>query len=692
MDKKIFEDEIKYLDETLDLVDKRLKGLKENETKNNEVFSSSNNEYFDYLKNNANKLNEDDVVEIMNLQSRLDDIENYSLSVDKEMAVCKKMLKKPYFASIKIREKGSKLDEKYYIGIHSLPKSKVDYQVIDWRSPLSSIFYDYEKGACKITTNSSILDCDLINKRQYGITDGKLDYYIDCTVNIEDEILQQELAKNSSNHMNSIVQTIQREQNEVIRGDRNKTLIVQGVAGSGKTAIALHRIAYLLYKMGGKITSENIHYISPNNAFSSYISSVLPDLAEDDVEKKQLDDIARFYLKKHLILEKRFEQVERLITTQDLKEYNYKTSFKFLNDLLHYANKNYIDNFDIEDFEIQNVLISGKKVKEFFFGRYKDRDLFTRIKWITDNIFDIYFYRVKNPDRANRYKQVIFMNLYKAIRNKNCVKAYIDFLKSKKLKLELVGDKVKHEDAYGILFFKMFIYGLDKYKNIKHVVIDEMQDYSPLQLYILNYLYECPKTILGDYNQSISSQNVQDGLGSYGEILSGDVEMLNLNKSYRSTVEIVDFYNAIGHKNNSEVFSRNGEGVDILCIDRDKDIETILTTIKKYKENNYNSIAIITKTNKDGQKLYSKLKNNLEGLALIDDNTDEYDNKVCVISAFNSKGLEFDGVIIYNVSDNYVSDIDRDVLYIASTRAMHKLTIISLEKESEFIKEYKEKL
>jgi len=284
------------------------------------------------------------------------------------------------------------------------------------------------------------------------------------------------------------------------------------------------------------------------------------------------------------------------------------------------------------------------------------------------------------------------MNLYKAIRNKNCVKAYIDFLKSKKLKLELVGDKVKHEDAYGILFFKMFIYGLDKYKNIKHLVIDEMQDYSPLQLYILNYLYECPKTILGDYNQSISSQNVLVGMESYGDILSGDVEMLNLNKSYRSTVEIVDFYNAIGHKSNSEVFSRNGEDVDILCVDRDKDIETILTTIKKYKENNYNSIAIITKTNKDSQKLYSKLKNNLEGLSLIDDNTDEYDNKVCVISAFNSKGLEFDGVIIYNVSDNYVSDIDRDVLYIASTRAMHKLTIISLEKESEFIKEYKEKL
>jgi len=692
MDKKIFVEEVEYLDKTLELVSSRLSNLQTNKTSNNETFSTSNSEYFDYLKDNANKLNADDVVEIMNLQSRLEDIENYSINVDKEINVYKKMLNKPYFASIDIREKGNKDHEKYYIGIHSLPKSKVDYQVIDWRSPLSSIFYDYEQGACKISTNSSILDCTLLNKRQYGITVGKLDYYLDCTVNIEDEILQQALAKNSSNQMTSIVQTIQREQNEAIRGDRTKTLIVQGVAGSGKTAIALHRIAYILYKMKGKITSENIHYLSPNNAFSSYISSVLPDLAEDDVEKIQLDNIARSYLKKHLIMEKRFEQVERLITDQDLKEYNYKTSYKFLEDLLEFANTHYINNFDIEDFEIQNTIISGKKIKEFFFGKYKDRDLFTRMKWITDNIFDIYFYKVKNIDRANRYKQVIFMNLYKAVSDKNCVKAYMNFLKTKNLKLHLVGDKVKHEDAYGVLFFKMFIYGLDKYKNIEHLVIDEMQDYSPLQLHILNYLYDCPKTILGDYNQSISSTNIYNNMQKYSDIFSGDVEFLNLNKSYRSTIEIAEFYNAIGKKENAEVFARNGEEVDLVECNKNTEIDTLLRIINEYKQKSYNSIAIITKTNKQSQKLYKQIKNKLS-VNLIDDNTDEYDNKICVISAFNSKGLEFDGVIVYNVSEeNYNSDIDRDVLYIASTRAMHKLTIMQSDKNCKFIKDYKEKL
>lgn len=691
MDKDVFLTEKEYLSETIDLINNKLVSLEKSDKKNNETFSSSNQDYFEYLSNNANKLNEEDVVEIMNLQSRLEDIQDYSINTQKDIAILNKMLNKPYFASINIKEKGNSLDEKYYIGIHSISKDKNNYQVIDWRSPLASIFYDYEKGACKITTNSSILDFNLLGKRQYGISNGFLNYYIDSTVNIEDEILQQALAKNSSNHMNSIVETIQREQNEVIRGDRNKTLIVQGVAGSGKTAIALHRIAYLLYKMKGKITSENIQYISPNNAFSSYISSVLPDLAEDDVEKKQLDDIARYYLKKHLILERRYEQIERLISGNNLEDYKYKTSYKFLKDLLDYANKNYIENFYIEDFEIQNVLIASKKIKEFFFGRYKDRDLFTRMKWITDNIFDIYFYKVKNPDRVNRYKQLIFTKLYNAIENKNCVKAYINFLKTKNLKLELVGDKVKSEDAYGILFFKMFIYGLDKFKNIKHLVIDEMQDYSPVQLYILDNIYECPKTILGDYNQTLCSDISKNTLDNYNNILSGEVQLLKLNKSYRSTMEIVDFYNSIS-SNVSDVFARAGEKVDLINVSRSYDIEKLCELINEYKTKGLNSIAIITKTNKDSVELFNRLSQKDIEISLIDDNTDEYDNKVCVISAFNSKGLEFDGVIIYNVSDNYSSELDRNILYIASTRAMHKLTIMSIDKESDFIREYKEKV
>ena len=560
MDKEL---EKNYLNTTLALVNEKLNEVEKSSKKLEGVFDESNSEYFEYLKRNANKINEEDVVELVNMQDRLGDLERDSIDYVKQEQIYHKMLDKPYFSSIVINEKGGP-DEKYYIGINSLIDNNKVFRVVDWRSPIASIFYDYEQGECEIKTNSSILKCDLLNKRQYGITKGNLDYYFDSTINIEDDILKSALASNTSSKMKSIVQTIQREQNAIIRGDENKNLIVQGVAGSGKTAIALHRIAYLIYKMKGKISSKNFVFISPNNAFSSYISSVLPDLAEDDIEKLQLDLIARKLLKKHLIIERKYEQIERLINSKDNADYQYKSSYAFLQDLLAYAHEHYIDNFHLDEFIVRDNVIDVKKIHDLFFGRYSDRDLFTRLKWITDNIFDIYFYKVKKPETVVKLKSLIFKKLYSTIDNKNCVKAYMKFLESKGMHLDLVGDKVKNEDAYGILFFKMFIYGVDKYDNIKHLVIDEMQDYTPLQLYILNAMFECPKTILGDYNQTLDINGAINNLNNMSDILTGESEILELNKSYRSTMEIAHFFNYIGGNKNATVVSRRGDCVDFI--------------------------------------------------------------------------------------------------------------------------------
>jgi len=686
MEEKVYLEEKQYLKDTINLVNEKLIKLKKNSATLENTFSESNEQYFEYLKDNANKMNENDVVEIINMQSRLDDIQEYSGDLEKEKLAYNKMLDKPYFARIDIKDVEEKNKEKYYIGIHSLVNDKKEYITVDWRSPIASIFYDYEQGECRINTNSSILRCELLAKRQYGIEKGKLNYYIDSTINIEDSILQEALANNTTNQMKSIIQTIQKEQNTIIRGDENKNLIVQGVAGSGKTAIALHRIAYLLYKMKGRISSKDFNYITPNNAFSSYISSVLPDLAEDDIEKVQLDAIAKVYLKKHLILEKKHEQIERLIDCNDLKEYQYKTSYKFLEELLDFANKNYIDNFDIQDFEIKDKVISAKKIKDLFFDRYKDRDLFTRIKWITDNIFDIYFFKVKNPDRIVRLKQVLFLKIYESIQNKNCVRAYMNFLKSKNMQLELIDNKVKNEDAYAILFFKSFIYGLDKFDNIKHVVIDEMQDYSAVQLYILSYLYDCPKTVLGDFNQTLLPKNSQALQSVMQKLFGGENAYIQLNKSYRSTIEIANIYNKLRNDTTSTVVARHGDDVDIINLDKNSIVQSLQSLVLEYKKKGYRSIAIITKNNKEARQLFELFESNGVNINLIDDNIDLYDNKECIISAYNSKGLEFDGVIVYNVSEGYQSEIDRNLLYIGLTRALHKLTITYIEKPSELIK------
>lgn len=689
MDKE-FEIESNYLSNTIDLVNSKLSELKKSSEKLEGVFDESNNEYFEYLKRNANKINEEDVVELVNIQGRLDDLQQDSIDNVKLEKTYEKMLDKPYFSSINIKELGAISDEKYYIGIGSIVDENKEFRVIDWRSPIASIFYDYEDGRCEIKTNSSILRCDLLGKRQYGISQGKLNYYFDSNINIEDELLMSALGNNASSHMKSIVETIQREQNAIIRGDENKNLIVQGVAGSGKTAIALHRIAYLIYKMKGKIASENFAYISPNNAFSSYISSVLPDLAEDDIVKFQLDLIARKFLKKHLILERKYEQIERLIDTPNLQEYNYKTSKKYLEDILEFFQRNYIDAFRLQSLTIREIEIDVSKVNQLFYDRYSDRDLFTRIKWITDNIYDIYFFKYKKPEVVVKLKELIFKKLYANIENKNCVKAYMNFLKSKGMSLELVGDKVKNEDAYGILLLKFLITGVDKYENIKHLVIDEMQDYSPIQLYILNMLFDCPKTVLGDYHQTINIVGAKDTYGYMPSIFNGDNQVIELNKSYRSTVEISNFYNFIGGNNSATTVDRHGDKVEFLTYSKGEYIKNIIKTIGKYKEMGYNSIGIVTKTNRLAQELHREISILDDSISLIDDNIDGYDSNVCVISAFNSKGLEFDGVIIVDSDEIYVSGMDKNLLYIASSRPLHKLTIVSIDRPSEFVRKYKE--
>ena len=353
-------------------------------------------------------------------------------------------------------------------------------------------------------------------------------------------------------------------------------------------------------------------------------------------------------------------------------------------------NKNYIDNFHIDSMIIKDIEIDTRKIHKLFFDRYKDRDLFTRLKWITDNIYDLYFFKYKKPETVVKLKEMIFVKLYSFVDNKNCVKAYMNFLKEKGLKLELVGDRVKNEDAYGILFFKLFVFGLDKYDNIKHLMIDEMQDYSPVQMYILKYLFDCPMTILGDYNQSITPEVAKSNFDYLRGLLGDDSVVLRLGKSYRSTIEIAEFFNKIGHTEKSEVVSRTGEKVDLMVANESQVVEQLLNLIKSFQDKGYKSIGIVTKNNAIARDLHCKVSVANSQVNLIDDNIDAYDNKVCIISAFNSKGLEFDAVVIIDSDKYYSTEIDRHIMYVASTRALHKLCVLSIDMESSFIKEIKE--
>ena len=227
----------------------------------------------------------------------------------------------------------------------------------------------------------------------------------------------------------------------------------------------------------------------------------------------------------------------------------------------------------------------------------------------------------------------------------------------------------------------MFIYGLDKFENVKHLMIDEMQDYSAVQMYILHNLFDCTYTMLGDFNQTLCPESSKMLQNNLDKILDEKSVHVELNKTYRSSRQIVEFYNKVGNKTNVNYVSRDGEPVEFVKTQKDSEIGVLQDLIAKYKAKGYNSIAIITKTNKQASVLAEQFEKAGISINLIDDNTDKYNNDVCIISIYNSKGLEFDGVIVYNVGEDYSSDIDKNLLYIACTRALHKLTLTCNENE-----------
>jgi len=280
----------------------------------------------------------------------------------------------------------------------------------------------------------------------------------------------------------------------------------------------------------------------------------------------------------------------------------------------------------------------------------------------------------------------LFSTLYRMIKTKNCVKLYMQFLESLGLKLTLVDNKVKNEDAYPILFIRYHIYGSKQYKEIKHLFIDEVQDYSPIQLAIIKYLFDCPKTLLGDFKQSIKVGSINKKFEEIRSVIDKEMRFIELSKTYRPTVEIAELFNYVGGIK-SDVVSRHGDLPEYLKVDEKSAINITVNEVKNLKKR-YNSVAIITKTLDEAKILYDKMNSKIN-CELIDDSSDSYNNTTCILSAFNSKGMEFDAVIAYDCSkDNYKTEMDNNLLYIVLSRALHKIQIISKGELTNKLKDY----
>ena len=643
-----------------------------------------------------------------------------------------RMLVSPYFGRIDFLEAGDKKAEKYYIGISNLVDDNYDILIYDWRAPVSSIFYDYEIGEARYECPEGIVDGKLTLKRQYKISNGEIEYMFDSNLKIDDEILQGILSKSTDSKMKAIVTTIQREQNKVIRNEEYKNLIVQGPAGSGKTSVALHRIAYLLYKHRDKISARNILIFSPNEIFNDYISNVLPQLGEDNMNQTTFKEYMHSALGGKFVKENYSQMMEYILNTKKESDYQsrvssikYKASLEFMKVLKKYTAYAEKAERNFKDIICRNKLvISAKELQQLFSNDYMQFPLKRRLQKIRERILflleyyekqrmeevaaelentgdyiskveikelsinavknemkDIYYEvdKMTEFDLTEIYKK-LFENFELFCEEYNNKFSKEEIEKIKYYTLNNINRRIlNYEDQPPLLYLKGVLGDLPKTSEIKYVIIDEAQDYTPLQYEILYQLFKSAKiTMLGDLNQSI---NPYMNVGNYNNI-SGifpqdNTCIINLTKSYRSTKEITAFSRKLlNTEASSEYVERNGDEPLIVGFQSEQAIkDRLVEDIKNYKEKGYNSIGIITRTAAEADEVYGFLNDRTHVKAIMKDD-DEFINDTLVIPSYLAKGLEFDVVLIYNAgNENYGCEEERLLLYTACTRALHVLCV-----------------
>ena len=464
----------------------------------------------------------------------------------------------PYFARIDFLTENNKTLQHIYIGIGSIIDNKTLY-AIDWRAPVASMYYDFNLGDAQYKIEDVVYHGSIELKRQFKIENGNLISFFDTDLTINDDILQDILSNNVSVKMKQIVSSIQKEQNAIVRNDTNENMLVQGIAGSGKTSIALHRAAYLLYKHRKTIKSNDITIISPNNIFSSYISEVLPQLGENNLVETTFAQIVRIELKKGV--ESREEMLDEIATSptqEKLNEVSYKSSYEYLDDLLRFLKGPYVETFSPQnlsytvsetlDGEKETIDFPAEQTQELFFKTFKGLDLYERInkiawqyaKYFTERR---HYSKEQNKGLIERFKKI----LYRFLPVRDVEKVFEIFMAREGYECKNTNN-IKYMDKGTWLLIKHYIYGKDHEYSAKYLIIDEMQDFTPVDIYMFKKIWTCPMIVVGDVYQCIEKNVTDEYLNITADFLG--CKLLNLNKTYRSTKEIAQFASdMVGLKN-----------------------------------------------------------------------------------------------------------------------------------------------
>ena len=685
--------------------------------------------------------------------------------VFKQLSVLRKLKDSPYFGRIDFSEAGSDKTEQIYLGIASLPDEQGgDFLIYDWRAPISSLYYDYPPGPASYETPGGTVSGELKLKRQYIIRRGEIRSMFDTGLTIGDDLLKRVLGQNADGRMRSIVATIQREQNRIIRHDRGRLLIVHGAAGSGKTSAALQRIAYLLYKYRGRLLADQIVLFSPNEMFNSYVSTVLPELGEENMQQTTFQEYLEHRLGRSLKLEDPYDQLEYVLTARGEPGYDarlagirFKASQEFFRIILAYRRKLETEGLVFRGFRLKGrTVVSAREIAERFYGADSDVKFSSRIarlvEWLNGRLDETEREEIHQPwvddeiellseeeyrkvrhilrkkrtagDAAfNEYEQerellgrLVVRKAMKKLRRAVKTLRFIDMLATYRKLFEnpqtlatfaedvpppdhwaeicrqtlesLDRGVMLYEDATPFLMLQELVGGFQTNMSVRHVLIDEAQDYSPFQFEFLKRLFPGARmTVLGDFNQAIFSH--ASGASDFTPLKSlfgeEETDVIELTLSYRSTKQIVEFTRGLVQDGRRIApFDREGDKPVIAVAatgeERDRKIAALIDELQR---EGIETIAVITKTAAESRRAHETLSGHVEGLRLVTKETRSFEAGVAVIPSYLAKGVEFDAVIVYDVSaDIYGREDERRLLYTVCTRAMHRLHLFSVGRPS----------
>lgn len=598
-----------------------------------------------------------------------------------------RMLNAPFFGRVDFIFDGEDEAEPFYIGIGNFAeKAGMTPLIYDWRAPVSGLFYDYDKGPAFYEAPAGRIEGEISSKWQYKIRGGKMVYAFESDTKIDDEILKRELGQNGDTKLKNIVRTIQKEQNAIIRNTGDQILVIQGAAGSGKTSIALHRIAYLLYHDRKNLKSSNVLILSPNSVFGDYISHILPELGEENIREMSFDLFAYRELKDTASdCEDRYDHLERIMKFPDDSEkerFRMKQSEDFIGLIEGFLATLEDRLVDFREINFRGMKMTEEELIRMFYFKFQDTPLLERMGAVRDYFVDAYE-TLKGRQISEEDAELLKTRFDSMYVTRDLYEIYNWLLED--YGYDLLPDvpyerrKLQYEDVYPMLYLKYRLVGKNSQKNIKHLVIDEMQDYSFMQYVILKNLFQCRMTILGDYAQTMDTKQ-HDVLKFLPKIFGKDIRTVIMNKSYRNTYEIAKYAEKISGITGLELLERHGKEVEEQTFATDEDMLSAIAGHLNLGAEGYETGAVITMTEDEAYDIYRLLKNRGVDAAYVDRDSSAFKRGLTVTTFYLAKGLEFDQV--FTIKGKKGNPLSTQAEYICATRALQELYVYQTEEDA----------